>query len=100
MSIDSMMDTLRALELEMEEADKEYRAKTAAVIETRLVIAMARYSIAMNDIVIGGDGKEYKVIEISGGPNKPWLTGVGRKKDGTWGSRGVPLFSSWRKKEE
>jgi hypothetical protein len=42
-------------------------------------------------------GKEYKIVKIETFANPPWVTGVPRKKDGTWGIGHRNLFGAWRK---
>jgi hypothetical protein len=93
--------------------EKEYRANLTAIhtlnernadIINQLVKEV--HGIAIGDIVIHKEN-EYKISLIfqqdwcdSDRIQKPWVLAFALKKDGTWGTKPMTLYSDWEKKEE
>ena len=90
---------LESLEQKRGELKKELSKLNSEIKKERLRIIKEIHGVSIDSIVKSRD-KEYKVTYIDTGwwtirGSKPWLRGVIKRKDGTWGTRIFHLYSDW-----
>jgi len=97
-------DILKNIEA-LEKEEQLLRIKTQEVVKSRkdlqIQAAELQYGITVGSVVLGTDGKEYRVVTLDANYGmKPRVQGNPRKKDGTWGTAVRHLYSYWTKPEE
>lgn len=91
------MKTIKQLRHDVEFAEKALDKSNVALHEALLV----KYGVRPGDIVVSHKGKEYKVTKVDtmfDDGLKPFVAGIPRKKDGTFGTAHRNLYSDWKKK--
>lgn len=75
--------------------DRQLREAEARLHDARLAVC----GVKVGDLVISRRGDEYRVVQVSHLEySKPWVVGVGRNKNGKFGTRNRNLFNDWTKK--
>lgn len=87
MTIPELQSEIKILKAKLSDLELELRA--ARIVKS---------GVSIGDLVLYRN-EEYRVTyhKLFREDDRPWLTGVKKKQDGTWGVREVHLYGDWKK---